>query len=475
MSSDLKKAKKEVKRLRKELKEVKAKEDATKKEIKRARKAWKKAKQVVKTLKEAKEGAASVEAGTRRRTRSMSMEAEKAAGSPKKKKKLSTTSTTNVSESGGNAECEKWRKDNNIVLGGSSCDVEVWQRFDQARPHIDPKVMKILDGYGFQKPTPIQAQCWPIAFRKRDIVGVAETGSGKTLAFLVPALSTLVSRSDKASPFKPRMLVLSPTRELAMQIQDVAEDCCKKCGLASLCVYGGVPKYPQLASLKKGVDVVVATPGRLRDLVENSGLNLSQVLFFVLDEADRMLDLGFMPEIRAIASHLPAKEKRQSLMYTATWPNAVRKLAEEFVNDPVKVTVGSDVLTANHRVTQHVEVLDDGFQKDQKLKNLLQKFCGNPRKHRASNERILVFVLYKKEASRVEMSLNRAGWDAVGIHGDKNQRDRTEALGAFRSGKKLLLVATDVAARGLDIPDVKYVINFTFPLTIEDYIHRIGT
>jgi len=218
---------------------------------------------------------------------------------------------------------------------------------------------------------------------------------------------------------------------------------------------------------------VVATPGRLRDLIENAGLNLGEVEFFVLDEADRMLDLGFMPEIRAIATHLPAKEKRQTFMYSATWPNSVRRLAEDFVNNYVKVTVGSDVLTANHRVTQIVEVLEQR-EKEHKIKEVLAKYCGSAQKHRKSGQRILVFVLYKREASRVEQTLLRQGWNCVGIHGDKGQRDRSAALDSFRSGKTPMLVATDVAARGLDIPDVAYVINYSFPLTIEDYIHRIG-
>lgn len=456
--SEVEKLKKEVKSLRKKYKKLKKKEGEDKKTIKKAKKVWKKAKKRLEELE-------------RNVSKKRSRDEEEKIESEKKKAKVD------------DGKFKAWRETNYIVVENVGSDDCVYESFEDLRKNIDPSVMKIIDDAGFQKPTPIQAQCWPLAIRGRDVVGVAETGSGKTLAFLIPALSKLVGQSEKRRNKKKKkgpgqlppvgMLVLSPTRELAMQIQDVADEACKVCGLTSLCVYGGVPKYTQLAALRKGVDVCVATPGRLRDLVENSGLDLSLAKFFVLDEADRMLDLGFMPEIRAIASHLPSKENRQSLMYTATWPNAVRKLAEEFVNNPVKVTVGSDVLTANHRVTQHVEVMEQR-EKDMRLQNVLQKYCGNAQKHKKSNVRVLVFVLYKKEAARVESSLKRRGWNCVAIHGDKGQRDRTAALEQFRSGRTPMLVATDVAARGLDIPDVKFVINYSFPLTIEDYIHRIG-
>ena len=329
--SDYKQLKKEVKSLRKKYKELKGGED--KKAIKRAKKMWKAAKKRLE------------EKSTRTTEKKRQRSDEAVEKQTKKKQKLA--------DKVNDAEIKAWREKNNITVENAGDDDNVWQSFEDLRKCIDPSVMKIIDDAGFQKPTPIQAQCWPLAIRGRDVVGVAETGSGKTLAFLIPALSSLVGKSKKRRSKTKKgpgalppvgMLVLSPTRELAMQIQDVADEACKLCGLTSLCVYGGVPKYTQLQALRKGVDVCVATPGRLRDLVENSGLDLSLAEFFVLDEADRMLDLGFMPEIRAIASHLPPKEKRQSLMYTATWPNAVRKLAEEFVNSPVKVTVGMSVL-----------------------------------------------------------------------------------------------------------------------------------
>jgi len=493
---ELSKARKEVKRLRTALKEARA-TNADKKSIKKAKRTLREAKELVKKLKtsttETDAAQIAVEAGKRPRTRSLSIDAGEAAGKKKKSKKSDKkkdgafaafdahfekgSSKVTKSAGGGSgfsAADLAWREENNLLVDGKDSKIAAWQNFDDLRKQIRPQVMAVLDKKGWAKPTPIQAQCWPIAMLGRDIVGVAETGSGKTLAFLIPALSTLVCTGRKKGAFPPpRMLVLSPTRELAMQIDDVAQDACRQCGLASVCVYGGVSKRPQLQAIRKGVDIVVATPGRLRDLVENAGLNLGEVEFFTLDEADRMLDLGFMPEIRAIASHLPAREKRQTFMFSATWPNSVRRLAGDFVNNYVKVTVGSDVLTANHRVTQIVEVLEQR-EKQQRLNAILAKYCGEPRAHAKSGKRVLVFVLYKKEASRVERTLQGRGWSVTGIHGDKSQHDRTEALEAFRSGRKPMLVATDVAARGLDIPDVAYVINNSFPLTIEDYIHRIG-
>jgi ATP-dependent RNA helicase DBP3 len=202
--------------------------------------------------------------------------------------------------------------------------------------------------------------------------------------------------------------------------------------------------------------------------------NLTQIEYVVLDEADRMLDMGFEKEVRAILEATP--KSRQTLLYSATWPQEIRELAREFLNDrPIKVNIGSDDLEANGRVSQEVEVVSDPRSRDGKMVNLLKKYTSDPKwKGKGKEVRILVFVLYKKEATRVETTLKRAGWRACGIHGDKSQEARTAALADFKSGKVPILVATDVAARGLDIPNVEYVINYSFPLTIEDYIHRIG-
>jgi len=329
-------------------------------------------------------------------------------------------------------------------------------------------IMKICDQ--FEAPTPIQSECWPILSSGKDMIGIAETGSGKTLAFTMPALMHIRHRiKTEAAEGKKRkgpiLLIIAPTRELAMQSQVVLEEAADAVSISSLCVYGGVSKGPQILALRKGAEVVVATPGRLIDLMNDGYCNLSDVSYLVLDEADRMLDQGFERDIRRIISE--THPQRQTALFSATWPDSVRELAHEFLNGPIKVTIGSDDLAAGTRITQIVEVIDDMARLPQ-LNKLLKEY------HASRKNRILIFVLYKKEAARIESSLQNKGWNATSIHGDKCQKDRSEALEKFRSSEIPLLVATDVAARGLDIPDVDYVINYSFPLTIEDYVHRIG-
>ncbi|KAI4517160.1 DEAD-domain-containing protein [Schizophyllum commune Loenen D] len=336
---------------------------------------------------------------------------------------------------------------------------------------------------GFKEPTPIQACTWPPALEGRDVVGIAETGSGKTLAFGIPLLNRLItSRSTTTKSAPVTALVVAPTRELAIQTHDTLSALGKPFGIASVAVFGGVPKEPQVRMLRnanKGKDgmttrVVVGTPGRILDLMNDGACDLANVDYLVLDEADRMLDKGFENDIRNIISATKPPAERQTLMFSATWPDSVRKLASTFQNNPVRVTVGSDDLTANSRVEQVVEVLDDGRQKDSRLTALLRN--ANLKKVAAGMDesRVLVFALYKKECSRVEQNLRRQGFSVGGLSGDMSQSARIEALEAFKTGKTNLLVATDVAARGLDIANVGLVVNYTFPLTIEDYIHRIG-
>jgi len=329
-------------------------------------------------------------------------------------------------------------------------------------------VMKICSK--FDKPTPIQSECWPILASGKDIIGIAETGSGKTLAFTMPALVHIKERIKTESMGGkkrrgPILLIISPTRELAMQSQVVLEEAADAVKISSVCVYGGVAKGPQIQAIKRGVEVIVATPGRLIDLMNDNLCDLSQVSYLVLDEADRMLDQGFEQDIRQIIGQ--THPQRQTALFSATWPDSVRELAHEFLSQPIKVTIGSDDLAAGTTITQIVEVIDDNARLG-KLNQLLKNY------HKSRKNRILIFVLYKKEAARIEESLQRSGWNATSIHGDKSQVARTEAIENFRSGDIPLLVATDVAARGLDIPDVDYVINYSFPLTIEDYVHRIG-
>ncbi|EOA40091.1 hypothetical protein CARUB_v10008785mg [Capsella rubella] len=322
----------------------------------------------------------------------------------------------------------------------------------------------------FQKPSPIQSHTWPFLLDGRDLIGIAKTGSGKTLAFGIPAIMHMLNKNKKSGKgsknVNPTCLVLSPTRELAVQISDVLSEAGEPCGLKSICVYGGSSKRPQINAIRSGVDIVIGTPGRLRDLIESNELRLSDVSFVVLDEADRMLDMGFEEPVRFILSK--TNKVRQMVMFSATWPLDVHKLAQEFMDpNPVKVVIGSVDLAANHDVMQIIEVLDE-HARDQRLLALLEKY------HKSQKNRVLVFALYKVEAERLERFLQQRGWKAVSIHGNKAQSERTRSLSVFKDGSCPMLVATDVAARGLDIPDVEVVINYSFPLTTEDYVHRIG-
>ncbi|PKA58843.1 DEAD-box ATP-dependent RNA helicase 5 [Apostasia shenzhenica] len=320
----------------------------------------------------------------------------------------------------------------------------------------------------FSKPSPIQAHAWPFLLDGRDFIGIAATGSGKTLAYGVPALMHILRKVNNKNSKKavPRCLVLAPTRELAQQIAGVLRDAGSPCDIKLVCLYGGMSKGPQISSTKAGVDIVIGTPGRLKDLIEMGVCCLKEVSFVVLDEADRMLDMGFEPEVRSILSQ--TSSVRQIVMFSATWPLAVHQLAQEFMDtNTVKVVVGSQDLAANHDVMQIVEVVEDRAR-DARLVALLEKY------HQSQRNRVLVFVLYKKEAARVENMLQNRGWKVVSVHGDKAQHDRNKALSLFKEGKSPLMIATDVASRGLDIPDVEVVINYSYPLTTEDYVHRIG-
>jgi ATP-dependent RNA helicase DBP3 len=319
----------------------------------------------------------------------------------------------------------------------------------------------------FKKPSPIQAQSWPVLLSGRDLVGIAKTGSGKTLAFSLPGLVQVAARMRSAQANRPFMLVLAPTRELAVQTHVVCEEAGKACDppIRSVCVFGGVSKEPQKQALRGGAQVVVATPGRLMDLMQEGVVDLSSVSFVVLDEADRMLDLGFAPDLKKI---LPlTRADRQTAMFSATWPSEVRDLAATFLKRPVQVTIGSDILTANADVKQIVEVMEPDARVDRLLELLKSHFRGA--------NKILIFVLYKKECVFVEQLLQKKGYtSAAAIHGDLTQAGRDTVLANFKSGRAPIMIATDVAARGLDVPDIELVINYSFPLTIEDYVHRIG-
>ena len=365
------------------------------------------------------------------------------------------------SSSNGSADLVKWMLDNEMAVTDefdSSANWKPYLTFDE----LDVPAKVAHATAKFSKPTPIQSICWPVLLKNRDIIGIAETGSGKTFGFGLPAINHL----HKVGQSKlPSILVMTPTRELALQIQEQFKLFGENIKCRTLCVFGGIPKREQRDTLKAGVDVIIACPGRLADLMQEGSCSLSNVSYVVLDEADRLLDSGFEKEVRQILSS--TKSSRQSAMFSATWPSAVEKLAAEYLSKPVKVTIGSIDLGANANVTQIVEVIDP-MQKERRITQLLKEY------HSSRTNRVLIFALYKKEAARIEQSLRRSGWNCICIHGDMSQDARSKSFYDFKSGKVPLLIATDVAARGLDIPNVEYVINYTFPLTIEDYVHRIG-
>lgn len=361
--------------------------------------------------------------------------------------------------------------------------------FAELQGRIDARLKKELESNKFQKPTPIQACCWSVLLANKDVVGIAETGSGKTMAFGLPAMQHILESDAKSSGVQSSkkgkgrgathvsVLVVAPTRELAIQTQVTMEKLAASIDCSSICLYGGVSKYDQVRQLQstaKPIRAVVGTPGRVLDLAREGTLDLSNVTYAVLDEADRMLDVGFEPDIRAILGMTRNKDDgRHTSMFSATWPMSLRGLAETFMREPMRVTIGSDELSANHRVEQTVEVMEDSRAKQSKLEAFLRQIGAGPR-GRAPKDKVIIFALYKKEAQRVEDTLKRKGYNVAGIHGDLSQAQRIASLDSFKSGEAPLLVATDVAARGIDVPLVEYVVNYTFPLTIEDYVHRIG-
>ncbi|KAH7104258.1 P-loop containing nucleoside triphosphate hydrolase protein [Auriculariales sp. MPI-PUGE-AT-0066] len=388
-----------------------------------------------------------------------------------------TPSKSSSATPAGSADIAAYLEENRIALSDASFTPVL--AFDQLE--ISANLRKCLST--FATPTPIQACTWPPLLAGRDVVGIAETGSGKTLAFGLPALSMLSRQSDSGGAGKKgkqlaHVLVVAPTRELAIQTYDNLVAAGKELGIESICVYGGVDKDPQRKALnKKGVHVICGTPGRILDLAEEGACDLSNVSYLVLDEADRMLDKGFEKDIRRIIGLCKDISQRQTVMFSATWPEGVRQLASEFMRNPVRVTVGSEDLMANKRVEQSIEVFDDPRQKDTRLRDRLKKHFATTKGKKTptgQDSRVLVFALYKKEAARVEVMLKQNGYSVGALHGDLGQTNRMDALADFKSGTTSVLVATDVAARGLDIAAVDLVVNYTFPLTVEDYVHRIG-
>ncbi|XAR50229.1 RNA helicase [Bertholletia excelsa] len=298
--------------------------------------------------------------------------------------------------------------------------------------------LEVIGRLGFIEPTPIQAQGWPMALKGRDLIGIAETGSGKTLAYLLPALVHVNAQPRLAQGEGPIVLVLAPTRELAVQIQEEALKFGSHANIRSTCIYGGAPKGPQIRDLRRGVEIIIATPGRLIDMLEALHTNLKRVTYLVLDEADRMLDMGFEPQIRKIVSQI--RPDRQTLYWSATWPREVETLARQFLRNPYKVIIGSPELKANQSIRQVVEVVTE-VEKYNRLIRLLKEVM--------DGSRILVFMETKKGCDQVTRQLRMDGWPALSIHGDKNQAERDWVLAEFKSGRSPIMTATDVAARGL--------------------------
>lgn len=329
---------------------------------------------------------------------------------------------------------------------------------------IEPDLLRALEDIGYSSPSPIQEQAIPPSLEGRDVLGLAQTGTGKTCAFAIPILQKLMNE-ERLPGFPPiRSLILTPTRELAIQIYDSFCDYAKYTDIKCALVYGGVSQYPQIEALGEGIDVLIATPGRLNDLCGQGYIDLSDIEIFVLDEADRMLDMGFLPDVQRIISRMKYAENKQTLFFSATMPKDVQKLVDHLLREDferIEVTPQSTTVEA---IEQSVYLVDR-----ENKKNLLLWVLRDPAIVSA-----LVFSRTKIGADRVSRDLRRAGIQAEAIHGDKNQMERQKALNDFKSGKISVLVATDIAARGIDISELSHVINYDIPNEPENYVHRIG-
>ncbi len=326
-------------------------------------------------------------------------------------------------------------------------------------------ILRALNAKGYADPTPIQRQAIPALMEGRDLLGIAQTGTGKTAAFSLPSLHRLAGDPKPLKSASCRMLVLSPTRELAAQIAENIKGYAKFLRLHVDCVFGGVPVGKQARKLAQGTDVLVATPGRLLDLIDQRALTLRNVEIFVLDEADQMMDLGFIQPLTRVAALLP--KDRQSLFFSATMPQAIADLGKRFINNPVRVEVAPQATTAE-RVEQYATFVN---QAEKQALLTLSLRAGLADK---SIDRALVFTRTKHGADRVVRHLAAAGVSAAAIHGNKSQAQRTRALEGFRQGSVPILVATDIAARGIDVSGVSHVFNFELPNVPEQYVHRIG-
>ncbi|MCP5517708.1 MAG: DEAD/DEAH box helicase [Verrucomicrobiales bacterium] len=324
-----------------------------------------------------------------------------------------------------------------------------------------PELQRAVKESGYTVPTPVQEKCIAHLLAGRDLLGSAQTGTGKTAAFTLPLLQYLHTHPKRTAPRQPRVLILAPTRELAAQIRASIETYGRHLRLTSTVIFGGVGQRPQENAMNRGVDLLVATPGRLLDLMNQGFIDLRAIEAFVLDEADRMLDMGFIHDVRRVIAKLPAR--RQSLFFSATLPREVVDLAGTLLRDPVRVTVTPEQPTVE-RIDQRVMFVEKA-RKDALLISLLSD---------PTIDKVIVFTQMKHAANKVADKLMKAGINAAAIHGNKSQTARTAALEGFRSGRVRALVATDIAARGLDVDAITHVINYDLPLEPETYVHRIG-
>ncbi|WP_312122736.1 ATP-dependent RNA helicase RhlE, partial [Pantoea vagans] len=327
---------------------------------------------------------------------------------------------------------------------------------------LSADILRAVAEQGYSEPTPIQRQAIPVVLAGRDLLASAQTGTGKTAGFTLPLLQKLSATATPVRGRRPvRALILTPTRELAAQVGENVSDYSKYLSLRSLVVFGGVSINPQMVKLRGGVDVLVATPGRLLDLAQQNAVDLSQVEILVLDEADRMLDMGFIHDIRRVLARLPAK--RQNLLFSATFSDEIKGLAEKLLTNPEMIEVARRN-TASEQVAQQVHFVDK-----KRKRELLSQLIGE-----GNWQQVLVFTRTKHGANHLAEQLGKDGITAAAIHGNKSQGARTRALADFKSGGIRVLVATDIAARGLDIEELPHVVNYELPNVAEDYVHRIG-
>jgi len=356
-------------------------------------------------------------------------------------------------------EIQQWRKQFEMTVTGNNCPQPV-RTFEECG--LSQDILQKIWALGFKAPTPIQSQGWPMALTGRDVVGIAQTGSGKTLAFLIPAIVHAQGQPPLRGGEGPFALVVAPTRELACQIETECKQFAPR-EVRLSCVYGGVPKRTQEYALRRGVEILICTPGRMLDFVERGTINCDRITMLIFDEADRMLDMGFEPQIRLLCSQV--RPDRQVLMWSATWPKEVQSLANDFLpNDRLMIKVGGDDRKACENVTQIVRVISRG-QKEALLQQTLQQYA---------QYKVIIFTATKRMADQLARTLKYQRLYADSIHGDKNQQDRDRVLASFKRGDINILVATDVASRGIHVKDVALVLNYDFANNCDDYVHRIG-